>query len=264
MAVIAVLVSAALATNTNSPASAEDSDEILARELIDRFYDDLAPDKAALAALLGDGFQIIGSDGKHFDKKQYLEFPVTVADYAISDLVARRDGDILTATFSVSYHGNVEGAERAVPHLARLAVFQRRGDGWKLQAFAALGTGANDVTAEAAKALTRFFDAYLTGDPADVGDLLAPDFQIQRSSGAGYALKDYLASDLPVIERTPTISDLVATSFNNAMVTRYMLHVEETIDGEPVKALAPRLTVFQRINGRWLVSAHANFAARPK
>jgi hypothetical protein len=44
------------------------------------------------------------------------------------------------------------------------------------------------------------------------------------------------------------------------MVTRYMLKVDETIGGKKVEALAPRMTVFQHINGEWRVAAHANFA----
>lgn len=50
---------------------ASESTEInqLALSLTDRFYDDLAPDNAALAGFLGDGFQIIGSDGLRSDRK---------------------------------------------------------------------------------------------------------------------------------------------------------------------------------------------------
>ena len=56
------------------------------------------------------------------------------------------------------------------------------------------------------------------------------------------------------------MQDLVVTSFSNTMVTRYKLKIEETIEGKTVELLAPRLTVFQRINGDWRVAAHANFA----
>ena len=50
-------------------ATAGDDVDALARDLIDRFYDALAPDNAMLAEFLGAGFQIIGSDGLLFDRE---------------------------------------------------------------------------------------------------------------------------------------------------------------------------------------------------
>ena len=47
------------------------------------------------------------------------------------------------------------------------------------------------------------------------------------------------------------VDDLVATSFSNTMITRYSLNLEGKT--------APRLTVFQRINGEWRVAADAEY-----
>lgn len=258
--VCALAVAFAAAVATAPPSLAADKDIDLARELIDRFYDALESGLPALEGFLGDSFQIIGTDGLHFDRSEYLKFPKTITNYKVNDIVARRDSDILTVTFTITYHGKFEAHERDVPRLPRLAVFRETGDTWQLVAFAALGTGINDVTAESGKALARFLEAIASGDADRIRAVVSPDYQIQRSNGKGFTLKDYLSANLPVVRTVPIVRDLVATSFSNTMVTRYMLKVDETIDGKRVEALAPRMTVFQRINGEWRVAAHANFA----
>lgn len=239
----------------------EDPDTALGKQLIDRFYTDLGPESDDLETFLGESFQIIGSDGLHFDKTEYLSFPKSIVDYDVSDLTVRRDGDLLTATFEITYTGQFEGVARSVPSLPRIAVFAERGGDWSLIALAALGTGENDVTTESSKAISEFFAAIQSGDRDKIRAILSPDFQILRADGSGYTLEDYLASDLPTIKGQPVIEDLVATSFSNTMVTRYFITVDETLDGKTVEARAPRMTVFQRINGNWLVAAHTNLAA---
>lgn len=242
------------------PARASDVLVAEARALIDRFYEALAPDGPSLSAFLGEEFQIIGSDGLRFDRSQYLAFPKSISQYEVSDIVARRDGDLLTATFKIAYRGRFEGGERTVPQLPRLAVFRLTDGDWKLAAFAALGTGTNDGTAEAAAALSRWFEAVASGDAQRIRAVVSPDYQIQRSNGQGFTLEEYLDGNLPTVKEVAVMDDLVATSFNNTLVTRYTLRVDETIDGKTVENVAPRMTVFQRVNGKWLVAAHANFA----
>ena len=56
---IALAFAAVLTTVPSSLAA--DNDTELARELIDRFYDALAPNSTALEGLLSDSFQIIGN-----------------------------------------------------------------------------------------------------------------------------------------------------------------------------------------------------------
>ena len=243
-----------------APVAAADEDTDLARQLIARFYDGLAPDNTALAEFLGDSFQIIGTDGLHFDRDEYLKFPKKITKYEINDIVARRDHDSLTATFKVTYLGQFDDGKRTVPSLQRLAVFRENGGKWELVALAALGTGSNDVTVAGGKALTRFFEAVMSGDHDRIRAVLSPDYQIQRSDGKGYTLEEYLSQSLPVVKNIPVMQDLVVTSFSNTMVTRYNLKVDEIIDGKTVELVAPRMTVFQRINGEWRVAGHANFA----
>jgi len=243
------------------PGLAADRSTGLARELIDRFYDALAPDSTALRDLLGDSFQIIGSDGPRLDRSEYLKFPKAITDYTVSDIVSRRDGDILTVTFTIAYQGKFKSGGRAVPGLPRLAVFRKSGDTWQLVAFAALGTGINDVTGESGKVLARFFGALASREPDMVRAVLSPDFQVQESDGKGFGLEEYLSGNLPVWGSMPVVQNLVATSFSNTMVTRYMLKVEQTIGGKTVETLTPGMTVFQRINGEWRAAAHGTFAA---
>lgn len=254
---VALLVAAFAAA---LPGVAADKHTDLARQLIAHFYDDLAPDNKALGGFLDGSFQIIGSDGLRFDRDQYLKFPKKITKFEISDIVARRDRDMLTATYQISYVGAFNEGHRTVPKLPRLAVFREDGGNWKLVALAALGTGSNEVTTEAAEALTRFFAAVASGDHDRIRAVVSPDYQIQRADGKGYTLQEYLSKSLPTVKSSPVMQDLVVTSFSNTMVTRYMLKVEETIQGKTAEYLAPRLTVFQRIDGKWRVSAHANFA----
>ncbi len=206
-------------------------------------------------SFMGEGFQIIGSDGLRFDKKTYPDFAKQVTSYEIEDLVTRRDGDVLTATYSVTYAGEFEGVAREVPRLGRLAVFKESDSGdWKIQALAALGTGTNDVAGVALGVLATWLAATASGDAERVRALAAPDFQLQQADGRGASLADYLAAGLKA-GATATVEDLVATSFSNTMVLRYSLRVGEGSNRHP------RLTVFQRIDGKWLVAGEAAFPA---
>jgi hypothetical protein len=249
---LAVTIAALLASSPRAAAAESAEIDRLAFGLIDRFYHDLAPDNAALAGFLGEGFQIIGSDGLRFNRESYLVFPKTITQYEISGLVARRDGNVLTATFELGYLGTFEGIARDVPRLARLAVFQETDVGWKLQALAALGTGQNAIDSEAVGIVSRWQAAITSGDSEQIRALTAPDFQIQQPDGKGNLRTDYLKGDL---ERSDPakIENLVVTSFNNTLVTRYNLRVGDS------ESVEPRLTVFERINGVWLAAAEAQY-----
>jgi len=117
-----------------------------------------------------------------------------------------------------------------------------------------------DLQAEAASAVDAWVAAVAGGDKDAVAAILAPEFQIVRDNGVAYDRDGYLASALPNIVNAPQFEDLHATSEGDVMVVRYVLVIDETIDGAAVEARAPRLTVFRRDGDTWLVSAHANFA----
>jgi ketosteroid isomerase-like protein len=109
-------------------------------------------------------------------------------------------------------------------------------------------------------AVKAWLDAVATNDQARVAAVLAPEFQILRSDGRAYDRTDYLATGRSQQVRAPVPHDLVATEADGILVVRYQLDVEQAVEGGTVTGAAPRLTVFRKIDGRWMVVAHANFA----
>jgi hypothetical protein len=122
---------------------------------------------------------------------------------------------------------------------------------------ACAATPANE--AEALEALNPWADAIFSGDPAQVEKVLAPEFQILRSDGTGYLKADYLKA-IPKQKVRSKFSDIVATASGDVLVIRYRIETDQTINGKPVKGVDPRLSVFRKDGGVWLISAHANFS----
>ncbi len=112
---------------------------------------------------------------------------------------------------------------------------------------------------QALEALDPWADALFSGDPVEVERVLAPEYQIVRSDGTGYGRDDYLTV-LPKQAMRSQFRDIVATAHDDVMVIRYVIVTDQTIDGQPVEAVAPRLSVFRRDGDTWLIAAHANFA----
>ena len=113
--------------------------------------------------------------------------------------------------------------------------------------------------ADALEALDPWADALFTGDPAVVDKVLAEEFQILRSNGGGHDKAGYLKA-LPKQTARSKFSDIIATGNGETLVIRYKIETEQTIDGTPVNGISPRLSVFRKEAGRWLMIAHANFA----
>jgi hypothetical protein len=137
-----------------------------------------------------------------------------------------------------------------------------------ISAFAAGVAGAARAAAkispeEALKALDPWVDALFTGDPAVIEKVLAPEYQILRSDGSGHDKASYLKS-LPRQKIRPQFSDIIATGTGDVMVVRYRIETDQIVEGKEVKGISPRLSVFRLEAGRWLISAHANFAALGK
>ncbi len=121
------------------------------------------------------------------------------------------------------------------------------------------GASAAVSEAEAQGAVDGFLDALFSGDPAKVDQVLAPEFQILRSDGKSYDKVSYLGA-LPNHKVRPTTNGLKATGHGDIIVTTYTITTEQTIGGQPVEAVSPRLSVFHKEGDRWLIVAHANFA----
>jgi ketosteroid isomerase-like protein len=130
-----------------------------------------------------------------------------------------------------------------------------------LAAMAAGTAGAEAALSEeqARAALDPWIDAIMTGDPAAVEKVLAPEYQILRSDGSGHDKAGYLRA-LPKHNAATVFSDIIATGDGGVMVIRYRIETDQTVNGKAVKGVSPRLSVFRRDGDRWLLSAHANFA----
>ncbi len=110
--------------------------------------------------------------------------------------------------------------------------------------------------------LIAFTEAVISGSQEVLGSMLAPEYQIMRTNGVGFNRKDYLERGIASLSFKPNYrhEDLHVTENGGVMVVRYYLNINETIDGVAIEKRAPRLTVFRRIDGKWKVVAHSNFA----
>ncbi len=126
---------------------------------------------------------------------------------------------------------------------------------------ALLALSAPAIAADADDAVKAWLDALASNDAAAVTDVLAPEFQIQRSDGIGFVREDYLGSGRTRQLKAPAARDLIATEADGVLVVRYKMEVEQIADGKAITGEAPRLTVFRKIDGRWRVVAHAAYPA---
>jgi len=65
---------------------------------------------------------------------------------------------------------------------------------------------------------------------------------------------------LPKHKERPATSGLKVTGHGSVFVATYSIKTDQTIGGQPVEAVSPRLSVFRKEGDRWLIAAHANFA----
>lgn len=256
---------AALLSLGSVGAHAEEDPNALARALLDRYYLALPGEGDALADVLGDAFQTIRIDGSRLDRTEYLATPSTIRDYSLEEIRATLAEPVLTVTYFVTFTGIVQGVPRETVHAPRIAVFVHRGEAWKMEAFASLGntpTVLPDASDIALPAVEAWVGAVASGDPTALGALLAPEFQLVRDDGSSYDRDEYLAQGMSKLTAVPVVSDLVAKSYGDLIVARYVLSIApgSTANGEPLKPIGTRLTVLRRSEGLWLVVAHANFA----
>lgn len=126
---------------------------------------------------------------------------------------------------------------------------------------AVLALSASAVAADADDAVAAFLTALASNDTATIAAVLAPEFQVQRLDGRGFTRDEYLASGQTTLAKPPVARDLVATEADGVLVVRYVLDIDQQIDGRTVMGTSPRLTVFRKVDGRWLVVAHAAYPA---
>ncbi len=121
-------------------------------------------------------------------------------------------------------------------------------------------TEPGNVQVEVRQAIEDFFGALMTGEPDKVAATLAPEFQILRADGSTHDAAGYPTSILPIIAQMPEISKLKVTVNGDVAVAVYYIDADQTRDGSLIEAYAPRLSVFQNVDGKWLLAAHGNFA----
>lgn len=128
-----------------------------------------------------------------------------------------------------------------------------------MDALTAAGTGD---AALGQQLVDGFFTALQSGDKEQLAAMLAPNFQLLRSSGEVFDANSYPAI-APVYEAY-VLDNFSVTRAGDVLVATYTAQTDATVDGsESLGAAAPRLTVFQQIDGEWKLTAHANFGPPP-
>lgn len=129
----------------------------------------------------------------------------------------------------------------------------------------ALGPAAaetqENLAAQARPAVEAWLDAVYKRDPALLDAVLAPEFQLMRADGTSFDKAGYIASTLPIFETAPQVEELVVTGSAELFVARYLVTAEQMRDGKHLQTTAPRLSVFRKDGDKYLLVAHANFAA---
>ncbi len=130
-----------------------------------------------------------------------------------------------------------------------------------LSALLSAGAMAQSLHDTAKAQIVALIEAVI-GGPKALEKILAPEYQLMRGNGVGFDRDGYISRGVRTvsIERDFSPEEIVVTRSGDIMVARYMLRITEAIDGKPVAKRAPRLTVFRKIGGKWMVTAHANFA----
>ncbi|HAJ38685.1 MAG TPA: hypothetical protein DCL15_23710 [Chloroflexi bacterium] len=105
--------------------------------------------------------------------------------------------------------------------------------------------------------VTQYFDALRDGDTATLEALLSPAFQLVRASGERFDASDYL-DNLPRFAAYE-VNDLKVTHAGDMLVASYTVRTGSKPEAGKLDPPAPRLTVFQQIDGDWKLLAHANF-----
>ena len=79
-------------------------------------------------------------------------------------------------------------------------------------------------TEEAQGAIDAFIDALVSGDPARIEAILAPEFQVLRGDGKSHDREAYLKA-LPTYKVRPSTSDLKVTSHESMLVVSIFARV---------------------------------------
>lgn len=111
----------------------------------------------------------------------------------------------------------------------------------------------------ATQLLNRFFSALVADDAPRLTRVLSPAWMIQRANGTWADRATYVAA-MPDV-RQYRITDVMARYAAPTLVVRSRTSTQEPdASGALVaSALAPRLSTFTWMGGRWRMTSHANF-----
>lgn len=91
-----------------------------------------------LESFLADEFQIVRATGVRLDKAAYIAAPASVAEFAITEVVATQHEDLVVVSYLLATTETIDGVEQTTT-APRLSVFHWNGTGWQLAAHANFG-----------------------------------------------------------------------------------------------------------------------------
>lgn len=111
----------------------------------------------------------------------------------------------------------------------------------------------------ATQLLNRFFGALVADDATRLGRLLSPAWMIQRANGTWASRAQYLAA-MPDV-RQYQVTDVMASYSAPTLVVRSRTATQEPNSAGALVSspLAPRLSTFVWVGGRWRMTSQANF-----
>ena len=133
------LVATLSACGGSSDTSTEDT-EALARQLVDTYAQAVFDrDQQALGDLLSEAYVLRRSDGSGYDRQGYIDALAEgsnyeLVDFEVTDVTAKRDGDILVVLFTLSAEILEDGRSVLSEPSPSLVTFVKVGDEWKLAA----------------------------------------------------------------------------------------------------------------------------------
>ena len=133
------LVATLSACGGSSDTSTEDTDA-LARQLVDTYAQAVFDrDQQALGDLLSEAYVLRRSDGTGYDRQGYIDALAEgsnyeLVDFEVTDVTAKRDGDILVVLFTLSAEILEDGRSVLSEPSPSLVTFVKVGDEWKLAA----------------------------------------------------------------------------------------------------------------------------------
>jgi len=95
---------------------------------------------------------------------------------------------------------------------------------------------------------------------AQLTQILAPNWQLQRGSGAGIDRSQFLGK-LPDLRSFKILPPVVGLEYGNTLTATYRGETNLVVDGKPYKtAPNPYISVFVKSdNGQWHLVGHGNF-----